>query len=827
MEITAMQLLSLTLKGFRGIRDGLGLDALTLDFEALCDGAELVAIAGANGRGKSTVLDNMHPYLTMPSRASAAGAGGFSYYDHVFLPENEKGLVWALEGRSYRSQVVIRLNGRRRTEAFLFVLSEAGAWRPVTLEDGTVSDGKVETYTRCVEHLCGSIDTFFTSVFGAQGKRQLSDYRNAEIKTLLADLLGQEQIRELGRKAGETAKLLKAGLVTLRQDAAALESEVGQLVRAQAHAADAPANADRAQAAATAAAFALETARENCARVVAQREQARETDARRAQLLQEREAAQAAGRTAIQDLAGREQAERQRLDRLMRRAAQRRDQAGQRRERLGKEQAQCHAMLAREQLVRNAIRRLPMAERLLALRDERARQLRDQEAECERARGQLRVLVQRVQGIEREAGQAALQAQSLRRRLGLTAEVPCAGMPLQGACQLLADAREVQALIPSADAVLRRLADEKAEVERDGQAVKARVQSLAAASGQLAAAERCLERARHRASRLALLAAKVDDMKVARQRLAEIQAEWAGLGDPGQEDASAEAVAEQEERDAIATALQAIDAQRAQQSEQLRQALTRLDAVLLVLPQPFDPQTLVAAESARDRAADLQANAQRAYVGALKQLESLASLRQQQEALAERQVAVHGRTQRIESAIGDWTLLARCMSNDGLIALAIDDAGPALSELANDLLLARNGPRFTVSILTQAETAKGEKREDFDILVHDAESGESKSVRLMSGGERVWINECLVRAVALYLAQTSERHYETLFSDETDGALDPDRKRMFGAMKREVLRLGGYRREFFVSQTPELAGMADAVIDLEAMRIDADAIADE
>ena len=819
-----MQLLSLTLKGFRGIRDGLGLAALTLDFEALCDGAELVAIAGANGRGKTTVLDNMHPYLTMPSRASAAGAGGFSYYDHVYLPENEKDLVWALEGQSYRSQIVIRPIGRRRTEAFLFALSDAGAWCPVTLEDGTVSDGKVDTYTRCVEHLCGSADTFFTSVFGAQCKRQLSDYRNAEIKTLLADLLGQEQIRELGRKAGETAKLLKAGLVTLRQDAAALESEVGQLVRAQAHAADAPANADRAQAAATAAAFALETARENCARVVAQREQARETDARRAQLLQEREAAQAAGRTAIQDLAGREQAERQRLDRLMRRAAQRRDQAGQRRERLGKEQAQCHAMLAREQLVRNAIRRLPMAERLLALRDERARQLRDQEAECERARGQLRVLVQRVQGIEREAGQAALQAQSLRRRLGLTAEVPCAGMPLQGACQLLADAREAQALIPSADAVLRRLADEKAEVERDGQAVKARVQSLAAASGQLAAAERCLERARHRASRLALLAAKVDDMKVARQRLAEIQAEWAGLGDPGQEDASAEAVAEQEERDAIATALQAIDAQRAQQSEQLRQALTRLDAVLLVLPQPFDPQTLVAAESARDRAADLQANAQRAYVGALKQLESLASLRQQQEALAERQVAVHGRTQRIESAIGDWTLLARCMSNDGLIALAIDDAGPALSGLANDLLLACYGPRFTVSILTQGETAKGEKREDFDILVHDADSGESKSVRLMSGGERVWINECLVRAVALYLAQAGERRYETLFSDEADGALDPDRKRMFGAMKREVLRLGGYHREFFVSQTTELAGMADAVIDLEALRVDADAV---
>lgn len=819
-----MQLLSLTLKGFRGIRDGLGLNVLTLDFEALCDGAELVAIAGANGRGKTTVLDNMHPYLAMPSRASAAGAGGFSYYDHVFLPENEKDLVWALEGRSYRSQVVIRLNGRRRTEAFLFVLSDAGAWRPLTLEDGTVSDGKVETYTRCVEHLCGSADTFFTSVFGAQGKRQLSDYRNAEIKTLLADLLGQEQIRELGRKAGETAKLLKAGLVALRQEAAAMDSETGRLARAQSDAADAPARADQAQAAATAAALTLGEARQVYAQVTVQREQAREADARRAQLLQEREAVQAAGRTGMQELEDREKDELQRLDRLTRRAAQRQAQVGQRRERLEDAQARCRALLAREHLVRNALRRLPQAERLLALRAERARQGRDQVAEWEQAKGQLRALVQRVQGIEREAGQAALQAQSLRRRLGLAAEVPCAGMPLQGACQLLADTREAQALIPSTDAVLRRLADEKVEVERDGWAVKARVQALAKAGGQLEAVERRLERARNRASRLALLAAKADDMRVVRQRLAEVLAELSGLGDPGGEEASVEAGAEREERDAITAGMQAIDAQRTQQSERLRQALARLDAVLQTLPEPFEPQQLVTAATACDHAVAAHENAQRAHIDALKQLESLQALRQQQKVLAQCQATARRRVQRVESAMGDWALLARCMSNDGLIALAIDDAGPALSGLANELLLACYGPRFTVSILTQAETAKGEKREDFDILVHDAESGEGKSVRLMSGGERVWINECLVRAVALYLAQTSERRYETLFSDEADGALDPDRKRMFGAMKREVLRLGGYRREFFVSQTPELAGMADAVIDLEALRTDADPV---
>ncbi len=44
-----------------------------------------------------------------------------------------------------------------------------------------------------------------------------------------------------------------------------------------------------------------------------------------------------------------------------------------------------------------------------------------------------------------------------------------------------------------------------------------------------------------------------------------------------------------------------------------------------------------------------------------------------------------------------------------------------------------------------------------------------------------------------------------------------ERKRMFMHMKWEVLRLGGYAREYFVSQTPELTQMADVVIDLVAL----------
>jgi exonuclease SbcC len=133
-----MQALKLSLESFRGIRVGLGLDEITLDLERLADGAELIAIAGANGSGKMTIMDNLTPYNLLPSRAATAGPGGFTFYDHVYLPESVKDLTWAHEGRCYRSQIVIRMSGRRKTETFLLGLDDDGQWRPVRVDDGTV-----------------------------------------------------------------------------------------------------------------------------------------------------------------------------------------------------------------------------------------------------------------------------------------------------------------------------------------------------------------------------------------------------------------------------------------------------------------------------------------------------------------------------------------------------------------------------------------------------------------------------------------------------------------------------------------------------------------
>lgn len=163
--------------------------------------------------------------------------------------------------------------------------------------------------------------------------------------------------------------------------------------------------------------------------------------------------------------------------------------------------------------------------------------------------------------------------------------------------------------------------------------------------------------------------------------------------------------------------------------------------------------------------------------------------------------------------ITEWNILEKAFSNDGIIALEIDDAGPTISAIANDLLQSCFGSRFSVKIDTQVAKSDGKGlKETFDIVIYDSERDESKSLKSMSGGEKVWIEESVTRAISLYNAIKSGRTYQTLYTDEKDGALDFQKKKEFMMMKRKVLEIGGYDMELFISQSPEVQEIADYTI---------------
>ena len=803
--------LRLTLIGFKGIRSGLGRDSLTLDFEALGD-ATLVAIAGANGRGKSTVMDNLHPYLVMPSRAGADGLGAFSYYDHVYLPESQKELIWSHGGRRYKTQLVFRINGKRKTVAFLFEL-DGDAWQPVTLSDGTQVDGKVDAYERAVVEILGLPETFFTSVFSAQGKRPLSAFKNGEIKTLLADLLGLDQVREQGARAAETVRQLKAGLVVVRREQEQAAESVVRLERQVAAAVSVEGQVAAAQEAKRQASDRLTQAQAASARLEAQATASAETEARRAELIAERTRASAQHAQSVRRCGDEQGRLDQRATSLDQRIQARRRQHAQRRVQLLGQREALSRSASMVQKVAWAARRVAVAHRCAEARATRVTRAQADVDRAEQLRNQAKLHQQQIDAMVREAGQLALRQSELAKRFGLTAEVPCAGTDLQGRCQLLEDARKAQALLPSVEGQLAQLADRKRHEQGELATVMADLGKLVGAADRRNEAEQRLEasQARHRA--LQLLGARQGEVEQAASSLEPLNRELDAMGDAAVDETPDEAA----ERVEIDNARQRLSADRTIADTDLQESTTRADAALQALPLPFDRKQLDVARQAIAEAEQTRKQVEAAELVAVRQHEQAAALQVQLASAFAAQAVANSRATAIEQELGNWNLLAKCLSNDGVIALDIDDAGPTFAALANDLLLACYGPRFTLEVITQSATAKGDLREDFDIVVHDGLRDESKSLKLVSGGERVWINECLTRAIALYLVSNTGRRFGTLFSDEADGPLDPDHKRMFMDMKREVLRVGGYVREFYVSQTPELTAMADAVIDLDEL----------
>ncbi|WP_256081550.1 hypothetical protein [Massilia sp. YIM B04103] len=413
--------------------------------------------------------------------------------------------------------------------------------------------------------------------------------------------------------------------------------------------------------------------------------------------------------------------------------------------------------------------------------------------------------------VEREAGMAVLKAQELRQRLALTAQVPCAGSELPQRCRLLANAHAAQPLLPSANATIQRLNAAHQQLHADLAALAAQVGMHASAPQTL---QRTLDRCKRTQARLSaaqLLVARKPDILRARANLGYLDARIGALKAEGPGAQTEEAA----EREAIQAQLDTIATQEQEARRQACDGLARIDTLMAALPPPFDGTVLACASRALAQAQSTVEDAEQAYLRALHVQHQRDELSKRCEDNAHKEAALAKRIAYIETRLAIWSLFAKSLGNEGIVALAIDDAGPELSALTNDLLNACYGPRFTVSITTQLETAKGEAREGFAITVHDAVRGTAKNVAKMSGGERIWINECLTRAMALYLAHGSGRRSQTLFSDEADGAFDEQHKRQFMAMKREVLRIGGYAQEYFISHTPELAAMADAIIDLD------------
>ena len=201
-----VQLQSIHLRGFIGIKRGMNLDELSLDLSSL---SGLVALDGPNGRGKTTVLDCFSPYRSLASRAGALK-------HHVFLRDSHKELTFSLGGHEYRTLIKVDAHNGK---------SEGYIWR-----DG-VSEitGKIPEYDAYINELIGSKELFFNSVFAAQNAAKLNDLTPAELKKLFSEFLRLDRLIRHEETAKRCIQVLNGRRDRLDRDIEALDKQLDTL----------------------------------------------------------------------------------------------------------------------------------------------------------------------------------------------------------------------------------------------------------------------------------------------------------------------------------------------------------------------------------------------------------------------------------------------------------------------------------------------------------------------------------------------------------------------------------------------------------------------
>lgn len=207
--------LQLTLKNFLSYREA------TLDFRGL----HVACICGANGAGKSSLLEAIAWVLWGQSRASSDDD-----VIHQGTAEARVDFTFQCHQRTFR---VIRTRLRGQSSQLEFQAQTSDGFRSLTAK------GMRATQQMIVQSLRLDYDTFINSAYLRQGRaNEFMLKRPGERKQVLADLLQLDQYDRLADGAKERSRQFKAELQVLNNSLQNLESQLHQQEQLDAEKAD-------------------------------------------------------------------------------------------------------------------------------------------------------------------------------------------------------------------------------------------------------------------------------------------------------------------------------------------------------------------------------------------------------------------------------------------------------------------------------------------------------------------------------------------------------------------------------------------------------------
>ena len=808
--------LQLRVRNFMCYRDNVP----PLDFS----GIHLACLTGANGHGKSALLDAMTWALWGKARARRDDE-----LIHLGQSEMEVEFTFDLGGTVYRIIRKRDSSGRGRTVLDLQV-AHGDAFRSTAEPTVHGTQAAIDRLLRI------DYDTFTNSAFLLQGRADAFTVRTpAERKQVLGEILGLSLYDEYEQRAKDRARETERLVAEVEGMLRDIDRDLARQPEYEAEQAQAETEVARLSTAVKEAEAGLQTLRHEQQVLEHQKARLRDLDKRLAQAGQELAEAESGIQESQQRLDGYEQtlAERQQIEtghadllaarqaeagwnerlaglvRVQDRqrdleravAAARREldlELGRLRERARELERRAGDLPAHERdlaAVRGRLAKL--AEHQLE-RDQAQTQIQELNAEAtalqvhnDRLRADMDALKEKIELLGHEAAEALCplcgQTLSDLHRDHLLAQFQAEGKSLGDAhranqarrAEITATVDRFQARIRDLD---RELAGQVAQQRREAQLEQA------LSEAQQATAD--LGGVRHELDRLDQRLTGSDYAAEERAELAQLAAELAALGyDPSAHQQTREQVASLSPFEAAYQRLQTAQERRDEERAALQQWQVRQARWQQAVADDQAQRDLLAADAARlpgvqteveGRAReleDLQAQSSRARLALGAAQQKLDHCRYQ---AAERERHVAQRQKLVEEKAA-FDELRLAFGKKGIQAMIIESVIPEIEVEANRLLARMTGGRMNVRFETQRETLAGDQVETLEIKIAD-ELG-TRDYALFSGGEAFRVNFAIRIALSKLLARRAGAQLQMLVIDEGFGTQDAEgRERLVEAI---------------------------------------------
>ena len=752
-----MKIYNTRLKGFIGIKQGLGLDEVSVDLSGVNG---LIAFDGPNGKGKSTLLEaGLQPYRCLASRKGAL-------QHHTFLRDSEKELTFTYQGDEYRTLIKIDAQSGRQ-EGFI--------WR----NQAPQVNGKSSEYDRYITELFGSSTLFFNSVFCAQNSSKISDMTTGELKSLFSEFLRLQRYIDFEEDSKQRAKILLGQSEILEGEISRLESDAGKYAGISERLQCAQEGHGISTEGINGSLKALEMKESELAEaktsasknqiIKQQLEALKKSEAEIELEIEDTEAQSASELRVIREKAQGVVSEINVLESVLNDKAII-IEAVAKVEELKKEFDSLKADLSEAQVsMAEAVKAGGEWRLQLRMNESAIQNLKNDETLCN--------LTTEIRMAEATAKSLELKDPDCQSKL----------------CSFISEAIKASETLPGLIDIRDKFqAKIKTEIEvkaAEGLRIRVEINKAAELENDLSTHLVGLKKK--------ALTVNVELKEVAITAEKERQIEAAEIKLEG---------LRQRKNELISQGLRVKD---------------RYEKLMVsILDRRLHAQNQVAEfEAQYDHEVDKRLENHTREIAGLK--EGVAIMRGRAETLAREIVSLEQQVKERDTAeatlkehkqrlltltseVSEWRYLQHACGKDGLRALEIDSVAPLVTGYSNELLANTFGPSFSVRFRTQDD----EGREVLDILVI-REDGTEVLLDNLSGGQKIWNLTALRLALTLLTKERSGKQFDSCFADEIDGALDVENAMKFVSMYRSFMSAGDFSDLYFISHRPECVLSAD------------------